>query len=168
MLVAAFRATLEEVIEADVILHVRDVSHEDAEAQLHDVEDVLRSLGIEQDDPRMIEVWNKLDRLPPETRTRLENLAGRQDKEHKPVLLSALTGEGVEDLTDAIERRLAAHRVELDLVLDPADGAGASWLYRNTEVLEKSLQPDGGLAMRVRADPSKLEQVRAKFPAPAH
>jgi GTP-binding protein HflX len=168
MLVAAFRATLEEVIEADVILHVRDVSHEDAEAQLRDVENVLRSLGIEQNDKRLIEVWNKLDRLPPEARVRIENLADRQDLHGRPVLVSALTGEGVDRLTDAIEQRLATHRVEIDLVLDPADGAGASWLYRNTEVLEKSLNPDGALAMRVRADPSKLEQVKAKFAAPTH
>ena len=168
MLVAAFRATLEEVIEADVILHVRDVSHEDADAQLHDVEKVLRSLGIEQNDKRLIEVWNKMDRLASDARTRLENLAARQEAHGKPVLVSALTGEGIDGLTDAIEQRLAAHRIEIDLILDPADGAGASWLYRNTEVLEKSLKPDGGLAMKVRADPSKLEQVKAKFPVPTH
>lgn len=168
MLVAAFRATLEEVIEADVILHVRDVSHEDTEAQLHDVEDVLRSLGIEQNDPRLIEVWNKVDILAPGPREQVENRAARQEGLHSPILVSALTGEGVDRLTDAIERRLSAKRVEIDLVLDPADGAGASWLYRNTEVLEKTMQPDGGMAMKVRAEPSKIEQVRAKFPATAH
>ena len=75
MLVAAFRATLEEVIEADVILHVRDVAHEDTQAQLHDVEDVLRELGIAPNDRRLIEVWNKIDRLDGAGRTRLENLA---------------------------------------------------------------------------------------------
>ncbi len=168
MLVAAFRATLEEVIEADVILHVRDVSHEDAEAQLHDVENVLRALGIEQNDPRLIEVWNKLDRLDPAERERLENLAVRHDPGKRAVLVSAITGEGIDALTASIEERLSAHRVEIDLVLDPADGAGASWLYRNTEVLAKSLQPDGGLAMKVRADPSKLDQVKAKFAASIH
>ena len=80
MLVAAFRATLEEVIEADVILHVRDVSHEEAEAQQQDVEDVLRQLGIEagDDDQRVIEIWNKIDRLGGAERTQLANLAGRQ------------------------------------------------------------------------------------------
>ena len=77
MLVAAFRATLEEVIEADVILHVRDVSHEDTQAQLHDVENVLRSLGIEPNDPRIIEVWNKIDRLDAAGRTRIQNLSVR-------------------------------------------------------------------------------------------
>ncbi len=82
MLVAAFRATLEEVIEADVILHVRDVSHEDTEAQSHDVEDVLRQLGIEAGEGRrIIEVWNKIDRLDAAGRDRLANLAERQPDE---------------------------------------------------------------------------------------
>ena len=75
MLVAAFRATLEEVIEADLILHVRDVSHGDTTAQSEDVTEVLRSLGIEPGDPRLIEVWNKIDRVDGEERDRLENSA---------------------------------------------------------------------------------------------
>ena len=83
MLIAAFRATLEEVIEADVILHVRDVSHEDAEAQLHDVEKILRELGIDpHHDTRtsatLIEVWNKIDRLDAAERARLQNIAERR------------------------------------------------------------------------------------------
>ena len=79
MLVAAFRATLEEVIEADVILHVRDVSHEDTEAQSHDVEEVLRALGIDpNEEQRLIEVWNKIDRLDADGRARLQNLAERR------------------------------------------------------------------------------------------
>jgi GTP-binding protein HflX len=168
MLVAAFRATLEEVIEADVILHVRDVSHEDADAQLHDVEMVLRALGIEQTDPRLIEVWNKIDQLSPETREQTNNLLARQDSGNHAVAVSALTGEGIDTLSAAIETRLGARRVEIELLLDPADGAGASWLYRNTEVLEKSVKSDGALAMKVRADPSKIEQVRAKFSASTH
>src|SRR5947209_15255871 len=92
-LVAAFRATLEEVIEADVILHVRDVSHEDAEAQSHDVEEVLSALGIDpNEEQRLIEVWNKIDRLDAEGRTRLQNLAERKPADQRPVLVSALTG----------------------------------------------------------------------------
>ena len=99
MLVAAFRATLEEVIEANVILHVRDVSHEDTEAQLHDVEGVLRALGVEpNDEHRLIEVWNKIDRLDADGRLRLKNLADRRPAGQRPVLVSALTGEGLEDL----------------------------------------------------------------------
>ncbi len=109
MLVAAFRATLEEVIEADVILHVRDVSHEDTEAQSHDVEEVLRQLGIEPGEGRrMIEVWNKIDRLDDAGRERLINLAERQPAERRPVLVSALTGEGLDRLTGEIEARLGS------------------------------------------------------------
>jgi GTPase len=168
MLVAAFRATLEEVIEADVILHVRDVSHEDAEAQQHDVEEVLRQLGIEAgegEDHRVIEVWNKIDRLGDADRERLVNLAARQDAGRRPVPVSAITGEGVDRLTDAIEARIARTRIVLDLVLDGTDGAGLSWLHRNTEVLLRTNRDDGKVAMSVRADPTKVETVRAKFGA---
>src|SRR5262245_2616726 len=156
MLVAAFRATLEEVIEADVILHVRDVAHDDTEAQSHDVEEVLRALGIEPDDEdRLIEVWNKVDRLDEAARARLINLAERQSAERRPILVSALSGEGLDRLAAAIEARLAVRRVTLDLVLDVADGAGVSWLHRHTEVMAKTLQDDGSLAVTVRADPAK-------------
>jgi GTP-binding protein HflX len=164
MLVAAFRATLEEVIEADVILHVRDVSHEDTEAQSHDVEEVLRQLGIEPGDGRrMIEVWNKIDRLDEAGRERLINLAERQPAERRPVLVSALTGEGLDRLTGEIETRLAAGRVTIELILDPADGAGLSWLHRHTEVISRGMGPDGRLAVVVRADPANADRVRAKF-----
>jgi GTP-binding protein HflX len=165
MLVAAFRATLEEVIEADVILHVRDVSHEDTEAQLRDVEKVLGELGIEANDARLVEIWNKIDRLDEAGRLRLKNLAERQ--ESKPVLVSALTGEGMEALTGAIELRLSHARILVDLDLDPADGAGQSWLYRNAEVIEKTLGDDGRLTVTVRVDPTKAELVRKKFRPPA-
>ena len=137
MLVAAFRATLEEVIEADVILHVRDVSHEDTEAQSHDVEDDLGALGIDPDkEQRLIEVWNKIDRLDTDGRARLKNLAERKPQGQRPVLVSALSGQGIEELIKAIEARLGHRRVVLDLVVDPADGAGMSWLHRHTEVVE--------------------------------
>jgi GTP-binding protein HflX len=166
MLVAAFRATLEEVIEADVILHVRDVSHEDAEAQQHDVEDVLRQLGIETEQgSRVIEVWNKIDRLSAADRERLMNLAARQGVESRPVPVSAITGEGVDRLTDAIEARIARDRIVLELVLDGADGAGLSWLHRNTEVLLRTDQDDGKVVMSVRADRTKVDAVRSKFGA---
>ena len=165
MLVAAFRATLEEVIEADVILHVRDVSHEDTDAQSHDVEEVLSALGIDpNEEQRLIEVWNKIDRLDADGRARLKNLAERRPQDQRPVLVSALSGQGVDDLVKAIEARLGLRRVVLDLVVDPADGAGMSWLYRHTEVMEKSLGEDGKMAMTVRVDPTRTETVKAKFP----
>jgi GTPase len=169
MLIAAFRATLEEVIGADVILHVRDVSHEDAEAQLQDVESILRQLGI---DPRndagdkraMIEVWNKVDRLDANQRARIANIAERNPVELQPVLVSAITGEGIDRLVMAIETRLAASRVLIDLELDPADGAGVSWLHRHTEVLSKAMdEASGRLAMTVRAAPEQVDAVRARF-----
>jgi len=160
MLVAAFRATLEEVIEADVILHVRDMSHEEAEAQSQDVAKVLGELGIAPDDHRLIEVWNKIDRLDADAKPRLANLAQRRGG---PILVSAVTGEGLDRLTEAIEARLAQSRQTLRLSLDPADGAGLSWLYRHAEVLAKDMAEDGRLAVTVRADAEEAAQVRAKF-----
>jgi GTP-binding protein HflX len=165
MLVAAFRATLEEVIEADVILHVRDMSHEDTQAQSHDVEQVLTALGIDpNEEQRLIEVWNKIDRLDIDGRARLKNLAERRPEGQRPVLVSALSGQGTDDLVKATQARLALRRVVLDLVIDPSDGAGMSWLHRHTEVIEKSLGDDGKMAMTVRVDPTRTEAVKAKFP----
>jgi GTP-binding protein HflX len=164
MLVAAFRATLEEVVEADVILHVRDATHEDTAAQAHDVEDVLRALDIDPNDhERLIEVWNKIDRLGADARTQLANVAER--REDRPVLASALTGEGLDALLEVIEARLARNRVVLDLVLDPADGAGVSWLHRHSEVMTKAMREDGQLGMTVRADATNAERIRGKFAA---
>jgi GTP-binding protein HflX len=163
MLVAAFRATLEEVIEADVILHVRDISHEDSEAQLRDVEKILGELDVAATDGRVIEVWNKLDRLDRAGRERVLNLAGRQTSDRRPVPVSALTGEGVDRLVDAIEARLSESRLTLEVSIDPADGAGLSWLYRHSEVLVKDMRDDGRLAVTVRADPDNAARVRARF-----
>jgi GTP-binding protein HflX len=163
MLVAAFRATLEEVIEADVILHVRDMSHEDTVAQSRDVAQVLEELGIAASDRRLIEVWNKADRLDEKGRARLVNLAERQPPDGRAVIVSALTGDGISVLTVAIEARLAKSRQTLHLLLDPADGAGLSWLYRHVEVLSRRLQADGQLTVDVRADADKAARVRAKF-----
>ena len=165
MLVAAFRATLEEVIEADVILHVRDMSHEDSAAQSHDVGKVLGELGIETADPRLVEVWNKIDRLDGDgdARARLFNLAERQPETRRPIPVSALSGEGVEHLIAAIEARLNEKRQTFELAIDPADGAGLSWLYRHSEVLSKGMREDGLLGVTVRADAEKAARVRAKF-----
>jgi GTP-binding protein HflX len=164
MLVAAFRATLEEVIAADVILHVRDMAHEDSAAQSHDVEKVLGELDIAATDPRLIEVWNKIDRLDTEARARLFNLAERQPVACRPIPASALSGEGIKQLVTAIETRLNEKRQILDLAIDPADGAGLSWLYRHSEVLSKGMRDDGRLAVTIRADAEKVARVRAKFP----
>ena len=169
-LVAAFRATLEEVLEADIILHVRDISHEDAEAQERDVDAVLRQLGIDPEagsGQRLIEVWNKIDRFDPEERENLRNIAARRPPERPCYLVSAHTGEGIDVLLAAIEDRLAAKRTTLDLSIDAADGAGISWLHRNAEVLTKQLH-DGRFAMTVRVDETKRDIVVSRFAAVPH
>jgi len=165
MLVAAFRATLEEVIAADLILHVRDMSHGDAAAQSQDVVEVLGELGIEPRDERLIEVWNKIDRVETAERARLENRAARQTGPHRPVLISALTGQGTDALIAAIEAALARTRLTLDVAIDYADGAGVSWLHRHAEVLARDEGPDGRLHMTVRVDAERASLVRAKFGA---
>ncbi len=164
MLVAAFRATLEEVIEADVILHVRDISHPDTEAQARDVEHVLRELGIDLDnEKRLIEVWNKIDLLPPDAREHLQNRIARLPEDKRAVAVSALGGEGVDRLLDAVEARIAEHRLTFELALDPADGEGISWLHRHAEVLSREMRDDGRYAITVRVEPAKAERVRARF-----
>ena len=166
-LVAAFRATLEEVIEADLILHVRDMAHEDAEAQALDVERVLTDLDIDpNDDHRLIEVWNKIDILDEDARTRIFNTAERRTGDARPVPVSALTGEGIDALRAAITQRLARERVTLMLDLDPSDGEGLSWLYRHTEVLERRDAAESGqLHLAVRVPPDRAEHIEKRFNA---
>jgi GTP-binding protein HflX len=165
MLVAAFRATLEEVVEADVILHVRDISHEDAEAQQRDVDAILHQLGIDPDaGDRILEVWNKIDRFGEDERANLAKIAARRPPERPCLLVSAETGEGIDALLSAIEDRLAATRTTLDLSIDASDGAGISWLHRNAEVLEKDLK-DGRFRMTVRVDETRRDTVIRRFGA---
>jgi len=135
-LVAAFRATLEEVEAADIIVHVRDVSHPDSEAQRADVNHVLGDLGLGAavDEGRVIEALNKLDLLESDARTSLLNQAAR----HESLLpLSAATGEGCDTLLHRLDERLSegVKPVPLDIAL--SDGASIAWLYRNGEVLER-------------------------------
>ncbi|WP_421700867.1 GTPase HflX [Ancylobacter sp.] len=165
-LVAAFRATLEEVIEADLILHVRDMAHEDADAQAHDVKSVLADLDIDpEDDHRVIEVWNKIDRLEPEARAGLFNAAARREGDARPIPVSALTGEGMEPLLATISQRLSRERVSLAVDLDAADGGNLSWLYRHSEVLERREDAEGRLHLAVRVPPDRAEQIERRFGA---
>jgi GTP-binding protein HflX len=116
----------------------------------------------------LIEVWNKIDRLDAEERARLQNLAERRPADERPVLVSALTGEGTAALSAAIEARLAAGRVLIELVLDAADGAGVSWLHRHTEVIRKAIdEKTGRVAMTVRVVPDKANAVRERFSLPS-
>jgi GTP-binding protein HflX len=142
-LVAAFRATLEEVVEADLIVHVRDIAHPDSERQLADVEEVLRALGALRDETEegggtpMIEALNKTDALPPEQRAILATraAAGRERARQFPV--SALTGEGVDALLTAIEEHLGREETAREIVVPLSDGATIAWLYRHGDVRDR-------------------------------
>ncbi|WP_020178895.1 GTPase HflX [Methylopila sp. M107] len=163
-LVEAFRATLEEVLEADVILHVRDVAHEDAEAQGADVASVLTGLGVDpQTDPRLVEVWNKVDMLDEGARATLSGTAARREPAARPVLVSALTGEGMDDLLDRIEGLLSTGRETLVVTLDPTDGSGENWLHERFDVMNRSVGPDGGVRITVRIEPERVDGLRRRF-----
>jgi GTP-binding protein HflX len=165
MLVAAFRATLEDVIEADVLLHVRDVAHEDTEAQAGDVQQVMRELGIDPSDTaRVIEVWNKADLLSPDDRQRLSTASGRATEERRPILVSALTGEGIPDLLAAIELHLSAGRPSYEVDVAPEDGQGLAWLHENTEILERRVTETGHSVVQIRLTPGKEPRFLNRFP----
>ncbi len=165
MLVSAFRATLEEVTLADVVLHVRDVSHEDSEAQAKDVEAILDELGLKGEaEGRILEVWNKIDALDAERLSALRLAARGIDAQRRPTLVSALTGEGLDELLARIETTLAAGRVKLELDLDAADGEGLAWLHAHTEVLERNALPQGGIHLVVRVDPGRSDSIARRFP----
>ena len=145
-LVAAFRATLEEVIEADVLLHVRDISHPDTEAQKKDVNAVLTELGVALEaQESMIEVWNKVDLLSEEDRTML---AGRSTAA-KQSAVSAITGEGIDALLDRIDRALSRNFVDAMLSLDATDGAGLAWAYANGDVIRRQDAEDGSVSLEL-------------------
>ncbi|GJD48417.1 GTPase HflX [Methylobacterium crusticola] len=163
MLIAAFRATLEDVIVADILLHVRDIAHEDTQAQGEDVGEVLAALGIAPDTDRIIEVWNKADLLDAPDRERLLNLSRQAGT--KPVLLSALTGEGVDRLLARIEARIAATRASFAVILDPAQGAELHWLYENAEILDRREDASGALHLVVRVAPEKEPRFLNRFGA---
>ena len=150
MLVAAFRATLEEVIEADLILHVRDIAHPETDAQRADVNAVLADLGIraEASDSRVVEVWNKIDLLAPADREEASWAAKRV--EHTPALVSAITGEGIVDLLASIDARFSTQDELVDLRIPAADGAVLAWLHENAQVLNQSSDDDGVTIVHVR------------------
>jgi GTPase len=167
MLVAAFKATLEEVTEADLILHVRDIAHPDSEAQREDVDRVLAELGIDAQRPgRVLEIWNKIDLVDAEKMLALHNTARRQPATARAIAISALTGQGIDELVVRLEARLAADHVVLNLHVESDDGRGRNWLYEHTEVLSRSELADGSLDLSVSAAPALVGKLREKF-APA-
>ena len=153
-LVAAFRATLEEVVEADLILHVRDISHPETHAQLHDVDAVLSDLGIDAAaaEASILEVWNKADRLEASERTEAERVIAHADR--APVLISALTGEGIEAMLAGIDARFGSKDEILSLEIPAGEGRLLSWLFDNTEVLDQQTAESGTVTARFRIDPT--------------
>jgi len=149
-LVAAFRATLEEVAAADLILHVRDIAHPDSEAQAADVETVLSTLGLsEEDSPPRIEVWNKLDLLGAAER---DELLGEGNRRDEVVLVSALTGEGVDDLRETISHLLHSGSQVHHIRLNAGDGERIAWLHARGEVVGQHSDGDQ-LQLAVKLSP---------------
>jgi GTPase len=147
-LIAAFRSTLEEVLEADLILHVRDIASPATEAQRLEVIRVLSEIGIgeQEQSVRVVEVWNKSDLLPQEDRVRLAKHA----RQEKAALVSAAQGEGVPQLLQLIGSRLMRAMSTRNVVVDNGNGPLIHWLYENTEVLDRKDYHDGSLHFEVR------------------
>ena len=158
-LVAAFRATLEEVMEADLLLHVRDASHPEAEGQKADVEAVLESLGVGLLGERMIEVLNKIDRVDPEGH---EALLEQAKRHHPAVAISATTGEGCDRLIAMIESKLRNTQFTLAYRVPHDQGAASAWLYAHGEVLERQ-DEEGYSELTTRLSPEDAERFERRF-----
>ena len=162
MLVAAFRATLEEVVGADLILHVRDISHAETDAQARDVENVLTGLGIDtlSAEGAILEVWNKIDLLSADMRE--QAMSAARWAERPPVLVSATTGEGTEALLEAIDGRLGRGDEILDLLIPAHEGRLVNWLYEEAEVLDREALETGEVRVRLRIAAEKKERLNAQ------
>ena len=161
-LIAAFRATLEEVREADLLVHVRNMAHPDREAQREDVDDVLASLGLaDEEAPPRIEAWNKVDFLPPEERARL----GEEAKRRTDVVpISAMTGEGLDALRETMSRCLRHEEQVHEVQLPVSAGDRIAWLHARGEVLDQKVA-DNQMLVSVRLSPANWARFQAMDPA---
>jgi GTPase len=160
-LIAAFRATLEEVLESNVILHVRDIAHAETEAQAADVNSVLAQLGLDETKrAHVIEVWNKSDLLDPNDHAQREAAVQRKDQ---CVLVSATTGSGIARLLADIERKLGQGTEVSRVWLEAGDGQALAWLYEHGEVLERKIGRTGKMTVHVRFSDERTGQAQAKF-----
>jgi GTP-binding protein HflX len=165
-LVEAFRATLEEVREADLVLHVRDISSPDSDAEARDVEEVLEQIAPPEGRRQtLIEVWNKLDLVPVEDQEVFRMRAARSADAGGPpaVALSAVTGDGIEDLRDLIAE-LVDPAPEVETRLPPGDGEALAWLYQHGRVTARSDQDDGSVRLLVKLDDQALGRFERLFP----
>ncbi len=160
-LTAAFRATLEEVLGADIILHVRDINHAETDAQAADVEKVLTQLGVdEQRREKIIEVWNKADLLDPLSQAQRETAASRNPN---AFLVSAADGSGLDSLLERVETLLGSSSSHYHVTLEPSDGKGIAWLHERGEVVSKKTSRTGKISINVRFDSERAGQAQAKF-----
>lgn len=162
-LVAAFRATLEEVVEADLVIHLRDISDPDTAAQAEDVERILADLGVDaRDSKRVIEVWNKIDRLDEGNRARL--LAdGADGKKAPPIAISAVTGEGIEALKAIIETMMSGELETFTVTLKPDQLAVVDWLYRNGDIVLRDDNEDGSVTIALKATHSARQEIESRL-----
>lgn len=144
-LVAAFRATLEEVLAADIICHVRDISHDETEEQSRDVLEILTSLGVPEE-TRTFEIWNKIDQLTPEA---ADAMRQRAERDENVLAISAITGEGLEGLQAVVAEALQGAVRDADLSLGFAEGKKRAWLFAQ-DVVQEERQTDEGFEMTVR------------------
>ncbi len=161
-LVAAFRATLEEVLEADLILHVRDMSDPDNAAQAGDVMRILTDLGIEgqEAEDRILEVWNKIDRLEPEAH---EAIADKAAATANVRAISAVTGEGVDALLEEVSRRISGVMTMTTIDISPANLSLLPWLYANAIVDERHDQEDGSVSLDIRISEAGAAELERKL-----
>ncbi|MBW8908229.1 MAG: GTPase HflX [Mesorhizobium sp.] len=161
-LVAAFRATLEEVVEADLVLHLRDISDPDTTAQAEDVERILGDLGVDASDTkRVIEVWNKIDLLDDGNRERL--LAEGAGGKAPPIAISAVTGEGIDALKALIETRVSGELEKTTVTLSPAQLGQVDWLYRNGDVVSRIDNEDGSVTISLLATHSARQEIESRL-----
>jgi len=160
-LVAAFRATLEEVMEADLILHVRDVADPETLAQAEDVRAILRDLDVDTEDTdHVVEVWNKVDMLDESARLRLDSARSSLTDPDSAHIVSAVTGEGTEALLADIERRIAGHLCSATLLLQPRALGFLPWVYDNATVLEREDGEDGAVSLTVEMTAQARAELR--------
>ncbi len=156
-LVAAFRATLEEVIEADLILHVRDAANPDSQAQAHDVYAILDQLGIGDDGHRnVIEVWNKIDLLEPD---RLRAMRETREGDSGPFFVSAVTGAGIGELLATVETKVAGSHALREIRVDLEAMRNLDWIYSNTQVVGRTDNDDGSVQLTLRVAPTVEQEL---------
>ena len=159
-LVAAFRATLEEVVEADLVLHLRDISDPDTAAQAQDVEDILSGLGVDASDrSRVLEVWNKVDLLDDQSRERLMAERRTMEEADRPIPVSAVTGEGTSALMGAIEGRISGLLVPLTVRLRPDQLKLLDWIYSHASVISRKNRNDGGVELTLQAPDATADEI---------